>query len=922
MLAITDTRTHAVARELAGSAFPLTGTTARLDAPIIREGVVAGVVCHEHVGEARIWSQKDRDFAASTADMAALFLEHADRLEIELALRERRENKLVEDKMAALSRLARAVAHDINNVFNVLGMTGFLLEGSQDEDLRRHGESIQRAVGLGGRLVQQLALFGEETARQQRARRPRRPRGPDAAVLTDLAHGIRLEIAMLTPAPIIVANASQIEQVLLNLCVNAFESIAPSPDGRVRIELRDPHPGEAIDPASVVLSVAGQRSGHGRRDAGAHLRALLHAQGRRSRHRTVRRLRDREAVPRLHHRAQRTGRRRNVRHRAADGRGARTPALTSRRDSPAASGRAAGVPAHLQPARIAPRARGASVLQSVLRPRSLLLGALVAVVVAASGLWARHRLQREVERELAAELGAVLDTATNGLLGFMENCERLAGVIAESPEVRAVAVPAIALAGSAPPRETTLARAIAPYLAAGQFTGFVIADRRGAVLATSGAFGHVGDRLPPQVLPVEAAMRRGRPTVGLPFRDLEGRVRVLVAAPIRDAPAILGLLLDHRPFTASLLAARAGPTGETYAFDCKGLMISTSRFPQHLRAAGLLGPDEDDSALRVELRDPSGDLTTGYRSEVRRRDQPLTAMAAAATAGHDGFSVVAYRDYRGVPVVGAWRWLPDCDLGVASEIDAAQAFQPMRALERVFTALLALLALAGVGVVAGAAVAERARLRATSSEHEARRIGEYLIEQQIGGGAMGDVFLARHALLRRPTAVKVLRADRMSAEDISRFEREVQVTATLSHPNTIAIYDYGRTDDGLFYYAMEYLAGIDLDSLVSELRARARRARHPSSAPGLRRAGRRPRGRVVHRDVKLANLYLCARGGIPDVLKVLDFGLVKTDDAARVTRASVIVGTPENMAPELFESAANASPLTDIYALGASATRS
>ena len=574
------------------------------------------------------------------------------------------------------------------------------------------------------------------------------------------------------------------------------------------------------------------------------------------------------------------------------------------------------MPAHLHPARIAPRARGASVLQSVLRPRSLLLGALVAVVVAASGLWARQRLQHEVERELAAELGAVLDTATNGLLGFMENCERLAGVIAESPEVRAVAVPALALAGSAPPRETTLARAIAPYLAAGQFTGFVIADKRGAVLATSGAFGHVGDRLPPQVLPVEAAMRRGRPTVGLPFRDLEGRVRVLVAAPIRDAPAILGLLLDHRPFTASLLAARAGPTGETYAFDRKGLMISTSRFPQHLRAAGLLGPDEDDSALRVELRDPSGDLTTGYRSEVRRRDQPLTAMAAAATAGHDGFSVVAYRDYRGVPVVGAWRWLHDRDLGVASEIDAAQAFQPMRALERVFAALLALLALAGAGVVTGAAVAERARLRATSSEHEARRIGEYLIEQQIGGGAMGDVFLARHALLRRPTAVKVLRADRMSAEDISRFEREVQVTATLSHPNTIAIYDYGRTDDGSFYYAMEYLAGIDLDSLVSDFGALpdARVIHLLRQACGA--LGEGHEAGVVHRDVKLANLYLCARGGIPDVLKVLDFGLVKTEDAARVTRASVIVGTPENMAPELFESAANAAPLTDIYALG------
>jgi signal transduction histidine kinase len=157
--------------------------------------------------------------------------------------------------MAALSRLARAVAHDINNVFNVLGMTGFLLEESGDEVVRRHGESIQRAVGLGARMVQQLALFGEETvdsdARVDLGVLVDRMR----PVLTDLAHGSRLEIAVLTQAPIIVANASQIEQVLLNLCVNAFESISPSTDGLVRIELRDPHPGEAIDPASVVLSV-------------------------------------------------------------------------------------------------------------------------------------------------------------------------------------------------------------------------------------------------------------------------------------------------------------------------------------------------------------------------------------------------------------------------------------------------------------------------------------------------------------------------------------------------------------------------------------------------------------------------------------------------------------------------------------------
>ena len=582
-----------------------------------------------------------------------------------------------------------------------------------------------------------------------------------------------------------------------------------------------------------------------------------------------------------------------------------------------ATGPAGGVPTRLAPARITRPGSRSTLLQSVLRPRAVLLAVAVVVVVAASGFWVRQRLRHEVERALTAQLAAVLDTATHGLLGFMENCERLGGVVAESPEVRAVALPTLAAAGgSAPPAETTLARALAPYLAAGQLTGFALTDPQGRVLATGGGFGRVGDRLPPGVLPLDAMLRRGRPTVGLPFRDAEGRVRVVVAAPIRGAPVVLGLLFDHRPFTASLLAARAGTTGETYAFDRNGLMISTSRFPHHLRAAGLLGPDEDDSALRVDVRDPGDDLTTGFRSPVRRREQPLTVMAAAATAGHDGLSVEPYRDYRGVPVVGAWRWLEDRSLGVASEIDAAQAYQPLHALERVFATLLALLALAGGGVVVGAAVAERARLRAARSEREARRIGEYLIERRIGAGAMGDVFLARHALLRRPTAVKVLRADRMTAEDLDRFEREVRVTATLSHPNTIAIYDYGRTADGAFYYAMEFLAGIDLDSLVTTFGPlpEARVIHLLRQACGA--LGEGHEAGVVHRDVKLANLYLCSRGGIPDVLKVLDFGLVKTEEALRVTRASVVVGTPENMAPELFESAANASPLSDIYALG------
>jgi len=199
----------------------------------------------------------------------------------------------------------------------------------------------------------------------------------------------------------------------------------------------------------------------------------------------------------------------------------------------------------------------------------------------------------------------------------------------------------------------------------------------------------------------------------------------------------------------------------------------------------------------------------------------------------------------------------------------------------------------------------------------ARQLGQYTLEGKLGEGGMGVVYRARHAMLRRPTAVKLLQPERMGEAGLRRFEREVQLTARLSHPNTVTVFDYGRTPDGVFYYAMEYLEGLGLDQLVA-----ADGPQPPARVAHVLRQVLEALAEahgigLVHRDVKPGNIILCERGGLSDVAKVVDFGLVKDLEAeGETTHESTLVGTPLYLAPEAIRSA-NADARADLYSVGA-----
>lgn len=560
----------------------------------------------------------------------------------------------------------------------------------------------------------------------------------------------------------------------------------------------------------------------------------------------------------------------------------------------------------------------------------------------ALGLVLRQTVEDSVRAQTAGELRALLDADETAVRIWLQATRADAESLAVDRSVTFAVQGLDRISTGRPDLAATLANSgalselrddLMPKLKALGYYNFLVVDRGGRVLAEGEdiRLGRVLAGYPREFL---AKVIAHGPSVSLPFADegvdlhssRDDAPAMLTAAPVLDdgGRPIAALALTLRPeqsFSTIMHVARFGRTGETYAFDRHGLLITESRFDDDLKKLGLL-PDRPEarSTLTIELRAPGADLSRGGRLGPDQSSRPLTTAVAAAIAGGRGVDVTGYRDYRGAPSIGAWTWLPEYDFGMVTEMDTAEAYGPFRPIRLAYWALLALLTLASAAIFAFTIVVERQARAIRAAALEARRLGQYTLEEKIGSGGMGSVYRARHAFLRRPTAVKLLDLERVSSNGIARFEREAQATGLLTHPNTIILYDYGHTPEGLFYYAMEYLEGINLSQLVDrhgpqpEARVVSILTQACGSLAEAHDAG------LIHRDIKPANLFLTCRGGIFDFVKVLDFGLVKSTGVAGeldVTGPNHMPGTPAYLSPEAIARIDRIDHRADLYALGA-----
>ncbi len=358
--------------------------------------------------------------------------------------------------------------------------------------------------------------------------------------------------------------------------------------------------------------------------------------------------------------------------------------------------------------------------------KTLVTSLVILAVIGLIGFWGLSRVEKEMKANLENQLLTSLDSTVKILRGWAQERVTLIEVAAANPDVRNKILSLVNKTSRNKKidpdnlrnlaEQKWLRKHLGRITKKYEFTGFVVIDKSGLQVAAL-LDGPVGKRNLIESSNFVQRALNGTTVISVPFMSnvpLPDRQGVwhetwptlFVATPITNSDDEVVAVLSFRlrpenEFTLLLEDERIGTSEETYAFSDKGLLISKSRFEPQLKSIGLI-PDSADSIslLNVEIRDPGGNMTTGYIPETPRTEQPLTRMAQSALQQASGVDVDGYNDYRGVPVVGAWTWLEDLNFGITHEIDTEEAFTPLATLDRIFLIIYALLlGAAGLGLL-------------------------------------------------------------------------------------------------------------------------------------------------------------------------------------------------------------------------------
>jgi sigma-B regulation protein RsbU (phosphoserine phosphatase) len=352
--------------------------------------------------------------------------------------------------------------------------------------------------------------------------------------------------------------------------------------------------------------------------------------------------------------------------------------------------------------------------------------AIAAIMLAT--MWSRSTIERQARGDVRDALGTVLNTTSQAVYDWLGEREREISALVRRPEIREAALQ-LADDANVSNGDEVMRRVLSPLLQGRDYDGFILAALDGTVLAAGQGVDadrsvpqpellHIVDHLSTTGLHAVVAIpeRRTGPSSARPLGN-----RMLIATGVKDDDDQVRCMLTISvnpalDFTEILQRGRIGESGESYAFNRQGQMVSASRFEEELRQIGLI-EDDQDAILNVDLRDPGGNRLTGYKPELKREQQPFTFMASEAIGGRSGNNLDGYRDYRGVRVIGAWVWNDLSGLGIVTEIDHDEAFAFLHSYNWQITAGM-LLTIALIAGLTGLSIRSRHKIAAAHVELE------------------------------------------------------------------------------------------------------------------------------------------------------------------------------------------------------------